>query len=753
MAQTIFVYTRDQDGLPIFFRAPNTAHFVRGPIKDNSTRPVYFTGGPAARPSYTMLPFATSGAGDKPQEFFTLGLPRPDMSATPVDSSEFSASVLSVDPALYKQVSKQTYSASAGSTYDWPIGALTPNGIDDVLVYLNCGIKHTIAEQFDDDDTMTLTISLIVGSDVIDSVTIDTANQAFDSSNSRWMVYAGVLRAPASAGTKNYSIRFESSGTGFTMADVTRQIYMLDLGAFHENTTINVDGDFRFLSAGDSVEIEGVGASFTSQSTELSQPDGNIFNASAQLNQFNAAYVDGSTGRVEEQSVQSINGSKEVVRATSSTIVVRGAWPWNLTGAGGSVSFEGLENVGDDSAVQSVGYVVTFLTTVGAQVQEGPPSAMSSLLATRPGMPVTLSGLPTGTSEEGDFRFSGKRLYRANVTTDEVGILQFVAELPIEQTEYVDTVRSVDLGEELQTEDWIMPPSDMHSLVACHNGMLAGISGNQVCVSVPYQPHAFPVRSRFNIGDEPVALVAVGETIIVLTKGRPSVVFGIEPGSMRVAQAESAYPCLSADGAVGIGDAAVYPSTVGLVAMPARGSPVVITEQVMEKEEWAAYYPETIIATEHYGKYLAFYDDGTPKSFLLDPKSRIASLVDLDISGVACCTDELNGQAIFVTPEQITKRFDPVSGDHMEFVWRSKSFATQRPWCPSYGRVVAELYPVTFRLYANKPQPGPEGAGSTTEADMQLIIEKTVTSSRPFTLPGNYRANAFQIELTNVVDA
>jgi hypothetical protein len=754
MARTIFVYTRDEFGTPIFFRSSNRAHFVRGPVADNSTRPVYFTGGPAPRPSYTMLPFSLAGVGDRPSEFFTLGLPRPDMSATPVDSSSTETHTVSVRPALYKQGGKVTYSAKANAAYTWPIGAISPNGLDDVLVYINLGILHqhqSGSEAFDDGDPLSITISLLVDTEVVDSRVISSDQSFGDQASSRLMAFAGSLRVPAALGTKNYALKFESAGSGFTMSEIDRSIYMLDIGVFHENTTIEVDQDMRFLSPGDNVQVSGVGASFTSQSTNYVNGTG-FFPALSEIAEFMSGYALGSGGRAAEQTVQTINGSKEIIRTTANTIVVRGAWPWDVSsGAGGTISFDGLEDVGDVSSVQSVGYVVTFLTTIGNQVQEGPPSAMSSLIQTRPGLPVQIAGLPTGTNEEGSFRFSGKRLYRSNVTTDEIGVLQFVAELPIEQTEYVDTVRAVDLGEQLQTDTWIMPPSDLHGLVACHNGMLAGISGNQVCVSVPFQPHAWPTRSRFNIGDQPVALVAVGETIIVLTKGRPSVIYGFEPESMRVVPGDMPFPCVSADGAVSIGDAAVYPSTIGLVAIPARGAPIVVTEKIMEKEEWALYNPSTIIAAEHYGKYLGFYTNGDEKkAFLLDPTSKISALTDLDIEAVACCTDELNGQAIFMIDDddEEIRRFDPATGDPMPLVWRSKVFSYQRPWCPSYGRVVAELYPVNYKLYANKQQPGSVSGDGTSEANMVLVHEQTVTSSRPFALPGNYLANAFSIEIS-----
>jgi hypothetical protein len=755
MARTLFLYTRDQDGAPLFFKSDEIAHFVRGPISDSTTRPCYFTGGPALRPSYTMLPYATNGDGNKPQEFFTLGLPRPPATMTPSDSSDFSATTVSVEEPLYRQGSKQTYSAGADVAYSWPIGSLTSNGLDGVRVYFNVGILHEIGSgHFDDEDTLTLNISLLVDGESVDSLTIETANQQFDESSLRYMVAAGTLRAPALVGARTYALRFETAGEGYTMSTVTRSIYMLELAAFHENTTITLDDDPRFLNAGDVVTLSGVGASFDSQATTQSGPSHSIIAELSHTSKFLAGYSSGTMGYPEDRTAQNINGTKEVVRTTSTTVTIEGAWPWNLTsgGAGGTLSFSGLGGIGDPSSVQGVGYVVTFLTEIGSHVQEGPPSAMSQIISTRPGLPVTLTGLPTGTTEEGDFRFSGKRLYRSNVTEDGIGVLQFVAELAIGDTEYVDTVRAVDLGEELQTETWIMPPSDLHGLVACHNGMLAGISGNEVCVSVPFQPHAWPVASRFKIGDEPVALVAVGEVIIVLTKGRPSVILGFEPESMRVALVDAAYPCVSPEGAISIGDAAIYPSTVGLVAIPARGSPVVITEQVMEKEEWALYQPETIKAAEHYGKYLAFYEDAeeTKKAFLLDPKSRVASLMDLDIAADACCTDEESGQAMYVA-EGIDDvyLFDPVDGDEMAFRWRSKTYATQRPWCPGYARVVAKQYPLFFRLYANKLQPGADDLGDETEATMELILEKAVANSKPFALPGNYLANAFEIELAN----
>lgn len=753
MARSLFLYTRDQDEAPIFFRSNTIAHFVRGPVADASTRPVYFTGGPAPRPSYTMLPFSTSGAGDKPQEFFTLGLPRPDMSSTPADSSDIDAETQSIEPALYRQSAKYVYASKGDVDHTYSIGTVQGNGLDDVLVYVNVGVDYS-SDSIDADELVETTVSLLVDNAVVDIVTV-SGTSGSGLLEGRQQVFAGTMRVPAAVGAKAYAIKIQSSGSGFSMSGVDRTIYLLDSAAFHENTTIVVDQDFRALSAGDSVTLAGVSATFISQASNFNNIATGLFAPLTERGEFYAGYRDGSSGRPADQTSNTINGSREIVRTTSTTIVVRGAWPWVLSnnGAGGTVSFDGLSSIGDQSSVQGIGYVITFLTTIGNQVLEGPPSAMSQLISTRPGLPVSLTGLPTGTSEEGDYRFSGKRLYRTNVTTDGVGVLQFVAELPIEQTSYVDTVRAVDLGEVLQTETWIMPPSDMHGLVACHNGMLAGISGNQVCVSVPFQPHAFPISSRFNIGDEPVALVSVGEVIIVLTKGRPSVIYGFEPESMRVAPVDVAYPCLSAAGAVSIGDAAIYPSTTGLVAVPARGTPLLVTEKIMEQEEWAGYYPETIIATEHHGKYLGFYDTGDEvKAFLLDPKSRVSSWTDLDIEADACCTDERNGVAMFMEPGSDTvMRFDPPTGDPMEFTWRSKTFVTQKPWCPAYGRVVSELYPVTFRLYTNKPQPGDiTTGGGATEGALELIHEQDVTSSRPFALPGDYRATAFAIELTNV---
>jgi hypothetical protein len=738
VARTIFQYTKDQDGKPIFFRSNVRANFARGPVVDNTSRPVYFTGGPAPRPSYTMLPSSTAGGGDLPQEFFTLGLPRPAAPLSLSDTSAIEAVTASVDPPLYiKPAGKETYSALANTSYTWPIGTFSGNGIDDVLVYVNCGIQHKMeSEQFDEDE-LNITIELLVdGTSVSQATLITSFSDQGNNDHLRRKVFAGSLRAPRATGNKTYALKFTTSisggGESADLDIMTRTIYMLDIRAYHEDTTIRLEegADFSYLTAGDLVDVSSVGATFRSQST-------NAYGGSASVSGigFSQGYSLGDQGILEDQTERSVNGSKRVVRASAGVIVLDEAWPWNLTsgGAGGTISFSGSSGAGDASSLQDIGYVVTFLTTVGQHIQEGPPSMMSPLLSTRPGLPITVSGLPTGTTEEGNFRFSGKRLYRTNVTSDGIGILQFVAELPMDQTSFIDTVRAVDLGEELLTDTWIMPPSDMFGLVACHNGMLAGISGNLVCVSVPFQPHAYPV-----------------DTIVVLTKGRPSVIYGAEPESMRVAPIESPYPCLNPHGVVTIGEAAIYPSTVGLVYLPVRGAARIITEGLLEREEWARYNPETIIATEHHGKYLGFYEDeeGDVRSFLLDPRSRVSSWTDLDLEADACCTDEQTGNAMFMEPgSNDVYLFDPVTGDQMEFRWRSKTFTTQRPWCPGYARVLAEQYPVTYRLYANKQQPGPFiGGGDNTESEMVLIHERSVTDSRPFALPGNYLANAFEIE-------
>jgi hypothetical protein len=73
---------------------------------------------------------------------------------------------------------------------------------------------------------------------------------------------------------------------------------------------------------------------------------------------------------------------------------------------------------------------------------------------------------------------------------------------------------------------------------------------------------------------------------------------------------------------------------------------------------------------------------------------------------------------------------------------RSKIFRVPRPSNPAVAEVIADGYPVTFKLYAGRFSVDGWSAGA-------LKTTKTVTSRAPFWLPSGYLAEDIQIELSS----
>ena len=139
-------------------------------------------------------------------------------------------------------------------------------------------------------------------------------------------------------------------------------------------------------------------------------------------------------------------------------------------------------------------YVYTFVSAYG---EEGPPSPASTVITTDDNMTVALSALETSTSIS-NTNLSKKRIYRSNTGSNSTQF-QFVAELVLSATTYTDVSKNNELAEVLPSATWIGPPDDsalysdgpMKGLLALGNGTFAGFTGNRICFSEAYQPHAW----------------------------------------------------------------------------------------------------------------------------------------------------------------------------------------------------------------------------------------------------------------------
>lgn len=301
-------------------------------------------------------------------------------------------------------------------------------------------------------------------------------------------------------------------------------------------------------------------------------------------------------------------------------------------------------------------YIVAFVTSYAGVEMEGAPSLPSTIVRISPGQSaaLTLPAVPLGNR-----LFTAKNIYRSVG-----GTIKRIASVAPATTTYSDPHGASDFGVDLVTDNWYPPPADLKGIISLPGGVLAGISGKNVCFSVPYQVHAWPPDWRKPVADNPTALIAFGNTLLVLTDGRPEVGVGTaNPESLMLELIEMDQSCTVPRAAVDMGYAACFPTPDGLFVVGQDGTRNA-TEGLFRKEQ----FNPPLFAAAHDGKYYGFRADG---GFIFDP--RDGSWLEHDIVATAAWQDYMTDNLYVRTTGGIMLW---EGGTAKQFTWKSKKFRT-----------------------------------------------------------------------------
>lgn len=368
---------------------------------------------------------------------------------------------------------------------------------------------------------------------------------------------------------------------------------------------------------------------------------------------------------------------------------------------------------------QTYFYVYTYVNDWG---WESAPSPVSAMTERQSDAPATVSGFSPVPS--GNYQINRIRVYRTQSGTSGTEFF-FLREISLSTTSTTDDNRT--LGEVLPTTTWLPPPANLTYLTSLWNGMLAGISGNGVQFCEAYVPYAWPVAyDAIPSQGKPVALGVFGQSLLVLTTGRPFLVAGSSPDSMDQQPLEFSQGCIASLSAVSMGSGVAWASEDGL-CWYGQGGARILTAGLMLREDWQALKPSTIIGQMYEGLYFGSYNDGSGrKGFFIDPQNP-AGIYFLDQGYEAMHFDELQDQ-LYVLDGVNVKRWD--AGTLMTCRARSKVFHLPRPMNFSAVEVVADSYPLTIRVYA----------------DGALKHTQVVLNDKPFRLPSGFMAVDWQLE-------
>jgi hypothetical protein len=405
--------------------------------------------------------------------------------------------------------------------------------------------------------------------------------------------------------------------------------------------------------------------------------------------------------------------------------------PMGIPAPASAPSVVGTNSGAASPVVEYYYYVYTYVNSLG---WESAPSPVSALV-TRDNLGSTaISGFSAVPS--GNYDIATIRIYRTQGSSTGTDFY-FLREISIATANTVDDNRT--LGEILATNLWFPAPGvptggatsitepTLSNLTAMWNGMMSGISGNSVRICEPYTPYAWPATYEIIPPDsKPVGLGIFGQAMLVLTTGRPLLVQGSTPDGMDQQPLEIQQGCVAARSVVSMGSGVAWASEDGL-CWYGQGGARVITNGIMLREDWQALVPSSIIGKMYEGLYLGSYNDGSGrKGFIIDPSG--GGIYFLDTGYEAMHFDSLKDQLYVLTGANIGK-WD--TGSSLTYRSRSKPFRQGSPINFAAAVVVANAYPVTFRLYA----------------DGALTHTQTVADRNIFRLPSGYRAFEYQIEL------
>lgn len=456
-----------------------------------------------------------------------------------------------------------------------------------------------------------------------------------------------------------------------------------------------------------------------------------------------------------------------------------------------SVSASGGTTGGGVAAEERV-YLCTFLSQFGNIVEESAPSPVSNQVTVNYGGTVSITGLPASVPAGWNTAINKVRIYRSVTGTNATTFLK-VADVSLGTTSYSDTVTASGLGVSLPSSSWTAPPDDLSGLIAMPNGFLVGFRANEIWFSEPYFPHAWPIDYMLSVEFPIVGIAAMGESIVVMTKGTPFVVTGTSPASMSSSKLSLYEPCVSKRSIASDEGGVLYASPNGIVKI-AAGFAGLSTRALFTRDEWANYTPSSMLGTVLDGRYYLFYQSAvwnTTGALILDRNESASPLTEVSLYTTAVHTEPTTA-ALFVADGGEVKKWEGDTYSFLPYEWKSKLFIFNRACNYGAAQVEADFGNISLAkaqqalndqaIAANKAlfnsgvpllgTLGTDGALNTRELDgsilKSLVSEEIdnryitltvyangkqvaaiqVRDSNPFRLPSGFKSDRWEFQLS-----
>lgn len=287
------------------------------------------------------------------------------------------------------------------------------------------------------------------------------------------------------------------------------------------------------------------------------------------------------------------------------------------------------------------------------------------------------------------------RLYRSS-TTNTGQAWQFVVQQAIGDLTYTDSLSQEELEEELVTETWTEPRSDLINLCGGANGIMLGSVGNVICACEPGVPYAWPREYETPIKHTVIAIVAVGQSWIVLTEGQAYLVSGADSASLSAQELGEPQACVSKRSAVKGAGGVLFASPDG-VCIATTGGVDLLTLGAYEKADWAASVPSASFGA---------FSEGIYHLWLATPGKRLA--VDMVKTNITLSsystltgayTDLLSDTLYIASGTTVLPMFQ---GSTLTGIYVSGIFPFKESPSFAWAVVNGDFTTATLKIYANE---------------------------------------------------
>lgn len=393
------------------------------------------------------------------------------------------------------------------------------------------------------------------------------------------------------------------------------------------------------------------------------------------------------------------------------------------------------------------------------------------------------------------------RLYRTSSDGAGLSAFLFVNETPVSistnygSLEITDDVLDEDLGEVLPSVGWLPPERNMRGMIGLSNGIFVGFYGNELYLSEPYHPDAWPTAYSRTFSETIIGLGYFGTNIVVCTDEGPYLVYGTHPSQMTKQRVPGFYPCLSKDGVVSTEHGVFYPSKEGIILVNQNGL-TNTTKDFLTSTDMNAFYPHLWTSIYYSGKYYAFYVSGeTFGGIIFDTVNAIFSQVDAHVTAQYLSRDDsfmyVNGRDNQAVSTEYILQWEGDEYNFMEYIWKSKKFIIPRATNVSTARVMVDvdfyntvvdlieedgvlaaqnaiLFTESLQGAINRPEVDEfplNGSTLHTLSDLSITadigfklyvdsilrFQTTVSSDKAFKLPSGFRGRRWEVEINGFI--